>query len=95
MESLTSSKSDFLKDSGEKFAKTCFLAAELNRFLKDLSSSIERIASANESEVGWHNKPVDPFTTVSKGPPDAQAITGHEAAIASIGPIPKCSRSGV
>mmetsp|Transcript_19577 Transcript_19577/g.40392 ORF Transcript_19577/g.40392 Transcript_19577/m.40392 type:complete len:219 (+) Transcript_19577:279-935(+) len=54
-----------------------------------------RRASPKASGVGSRRKPVSPSLTVSSGPPEATARTGVPAYMASMGTIPKCSRSGV
>ena len=53
------------------------------------------IAVENAKGFGSQRNPVILLTTVSSGPPELQAITGHFMYIASMGTKPKCSLLGV
>jgi hypothetical protein len=50
---------------------------------------------ANSEAFCSTSRPVEPFTTVSRGPPVATATTGQPDFMASSGTIPKCSLVGV
>ena len=81
--------------SKENFCKTCFRPAQPRFWVKEESLTNFFIATENDSASGLHKKPVDPWSTVSNGPPLLTAITGRLMYIASIGTSPKCSLLGV